>query len=151
MQVADAASFQETLSNSGTPPEMELDVVLSSFTGICGASSFEANGALVEITMLGPSFAAGTFAIDGEMTSLEYFAMPGSQCVTYNFTTATGGGTLSTKATVFEEGMSGMVTITKVDATGVTGSFDVTFASGDALSGSFVAPACSAQGGFNGC
>ena len=150
-QVLDAESVTSSLPGSGTPPEMELDVVVSNFEGVCGAPSLPAKGATLEIVLLATTLGPGTYSIDNQEMSVYYQALPGSQCITYNFTTASGGGTVDSKATVYDVAMSGSVTITKTDSTGASGSFTATFASGDTLTGDFVAPTCTEQGGVNGC
>lgn len=46
--------------------------------------------------------------------------------------------------TTNEKATGGTITLTTVSSTTVTGTFDVTFASGDHLTGNFTAPVCSA-------
>ena len=159
LPVADAISLIQTIPGSGNPPSAEIDVGLSNFGGLCAASSYASSSAILVITVVMASTNGGSLVIDqpvmlpidGATTSVEYLAQPGSQCMTYDTSTGTTNGTVTTNFAVFEEATSGTVTITRADATGVSGSYTAVFSSGDMLSGSFDAPACSNAGAASGC
>jgi hypothetical protein len=156
LAIADAFSVEAPLNGE---PLTELDVALSNVAGLCGASSYSASTAILEITLLLTSTNGSpavidqpvVLSIDNAMTLVSYLAQPGSQCNTFTSTDNNGSESTMTTFAVFESATSGTVTITKADATGVTGSFTAVFASGDTLSGSFDAPACSKPVPSNGC
>lgn len=132
---ADAAALPYTYPNSGTPPEQQMQVVISNFAGVCGISSVPAHGAVLDLAvMMSGPVSTGTFPIDGLQVRATYYAQ--YQCVE--------GGVAPAS---MESATSGSITLTTLTPT-VTGSYNVTFASGDTASGTFTAPVCAASNAF---
>ena len=77
--------------------------------------------------------APGTFQISGQ-----------TRIASSRFDACDGGSMVSIPATV------GQVVVTGVDDAGIRGTFDLTYASGDHLTGSFDAPTCQGMGYHNG-
>jgi hypothetical protein len=65
----------------------------------------------------------------------------------HSWTTSNGGGSTTDHAVVFQPATGGTVTLTNVSSTQVEGTFDVTFASGDHVTGHFSAGNCMPSGG----
>jgi hypothetical protein len=83
-----------------------------------------------------------TYPVDGQNADVSYLTHFDGVCHTHTWMTAGGGGSTTDQAATFEEGTGGTVTLTSLSSMGVQGSFDVTFASGDHLSGTFSAGHC---------
>jgi hypothetical protein len=135
-----------------SPPALTpvaVQVGLATFGGACAdlaaGGSPPASGAVLVLAVQTGAAAGKTFAIDGFTTSAFYGAQYGTKCNT--FTTA--NTSVMSKFAVLQSATAGSIKLDTITSTMVGGSFDVTFPSGDNLTGKFTAPACAntIQGG----
>lgn len=105
------------------------NAIITNFSGACQAfkskQDLPANGTALVLSVVvnGTAVSPGTYQIAG--------GTPGASV-----------GFLTADKTGQQEGTSGSVTLDTVSATTINGSFEVTMADGDHLSGTFVAPIC---------
>jgi hypothetical protein len=140
----DALFASQTLANSGTPPVTEVAVAVTNFGGACGASP-SGSDAVLSIIVLGSDLKTYSVAQDG--ADVSYTAQYDGSCHMHSWATASGGGSTTDHAVVYHQATSGSVTLTSVSSTHAEGTFDVTFDSGDHLTGHFSAGTCMASGG----
>jgi hypothetical protein len=128
----------------------EVAVALANFGGVCGGlGSAGGSDAVLSLVALGSG--PGTYTIEQGAADVSYMAQFDSACHTHTWTTTNGGGTATDHAAVFHEGASGTITLTTVSATKAEGTFDVTFDTGDHVTGTFSAGNCTPSGGGSSC
>ena len=145
----DATFEMSTLPNSGTPPVSEIAILVTNYSGACGVANPSGPDAAISLVVL--ATAARTYSIDGQEADVNYSAQYDSTCHMHTWTTTGGGGSTTDHASVLQHGAHGTVTLTSVASTQVVGSFDVTFDSGDHVTGTFSAGSCTPTGGGSSC
>jgi hypothetical protein len=139
--VVDAVSLVSPDSPQSLTPAA-VEVALTNFGGACTAlatgGSPPASGAILVLDVQSGAVAGQSFAIDGFTTAATYEANYTNTC--HTFTSA--NVTTTSKFSVLQTASAGTIKLDTITSTMVGGSFDLTFASGDHLTGTFTAPQC---------
>jgi hypothetical protein len=132
---AQSISLQNAVGVSGSLPEngatvYETDVFVANLSGACGLLQQNANpsnGVLLSIGIGGEApVGSGTYAVTATGNVRVSYVAQDVNC----------------NVTVNEAAQGGTVTYDAVNSTAITGSIDVTFSSGDHVTGEFSAPIC---------
>jgi hypothetical protein len=135
LAVTDEVAFVGTGMENGVT-QAYAGVFITNVAGTCGILQRGANPPSLQMLQIavgapGSTVTAGSYALGSSTTSTAsaLFQAEDATCT----------------PTTNEQASSGTITLSSVDGSTVKGSFDLTFANGDHLTGSFSAPVCDAS------
>jgi hypothetical protein len=130
--VVEAVGLVGTQTDNGTTASY-AGVAITNIAGTCAllqrhGNPKSAQALTMEVIVTSSSVVSGTYAVGGQTAPFASaaFAAQDATCTT----------------TTDEQATSGSIVLTTVSAATVDGTFDLTFAGGDHLTGSFTAPVC---------